>query len=189
MNTVPYHWASHDAGTLPWVAVAGYLIGALLCGWQVGRSKAGAERLFWILAAAGMLALGLNKQLDLQTQLTAIGRQWARDGGWYAQRREFQTMFIAGGAVVGALAFAALFWLVRGLRLGVWVALLGLAMLGGFVMIRAASFHHIDVFMRTPVAGLKLHTVLELAGILVVILGAALPRPQPKPYRRPGYRG
>lgn len=187
MNTVPYHWASHDAGTLPWVAVAGYLVGALLCGWQAGRGKPGAERLFWILAALAMLVLGLNKQLDLQTQLTAIGRKWARDGGWYQQRREFQALFIIIGALVGAAAFGALFWLVRGLRLGVWVALLGLAMLGLFVMVRAASFHHIDVFMRTPVLGLKLHTVLELAGILVVILGAALPRPKPKPYRRPGY--
>ena len=95
MNTVPYQWASHDAGTLPWVAVAGYLLGALLCGWQASRGKAGAERLFWILAAIAMLALGLNKQLDLQTQLTALGRQWARDGGWYKQRREFQAVFPA----------------------------------------------------------------------------------------------
>lgn len=188
MNTVPYHWASHDAGTLPWVAVAGYLIGALLCGWQTTRSKAGAERAFWILATIAMLALGLNKQLDLQTQLTAIGRRWAREGGWYGQRREIQAVAIVTGGLVGAAALAGLFWLVRGLRLGVWVALLGLALLGGFVMVRAASFHHIDVFMRTPVAGLKLHTVLELAGILVVIIGAALPRPAPKAYRRPGYQ-
>jgi hypothetical protein len=189
MNTVPYHWASQDAGTLPWVAVAGYLVGALLCGWQATRSKAGAERLFWILASIAMLALGLNKQLDLQTQLTAIGRQWARDGGWYYQRREFQAAFIVTGALVGTLGLLGLFWLIRGLRLGVWVTLIGLAMLALFIMVRAASFHHIDIFMRRPVIGLKLHTVLELAGILVVIIGAALPRPRPKPYRRPGYQG
>lgn len=187
MNTVPYPWASHDAGTLPWLAVAGYLVATLLCAWQASRSKLGSERLFWIFAALAMLALGINKQLDLQTQLTAFGRQWARNGGWYEQRREFQALFIRGIVFAGAAVLVLLGWLVRNLRLGVWVALLGLALLGTFVAVRAASFHHVDIMMRTPVIGLKLHAVLELAGIAVVMLGAALPRPKPRPCRRPGY--
>lgn len=187
MNTVPGHWASQDAGNLPWVAVAGYLIGALLCGWQARRSPAGAERTFWILATLAMLALGINKQLDLQTQLTAIGRQRARQGGWFEQRREYQLLFIHAVGLAGAVGFAVSGWLVRGLRAGVWVTLVGLVLLGGFVMIRAASFHHVDIVLRTEVAGLRLHMLLEFAGILIVIIGAALPRPGPRVYRRPGY--
>ncbi|WP_310498859.1 hypothetical protein [Sandarakinorhabdus sp.] len=183
-------WASQDAGTLPWVAVAGYVAGAALCGWQRGCESGRApprERLFWTLAALAMLALGINKQLDLQTALTAFGRQWARSGGWYEQRRAFQAGLVMAAVVAAVIAAGALGWLVRGLRAGVIVALAGLCLLGLFVLIRAASFHHIDVALRTAVLGLKLHAVLELAGIAVVIAGALLRSPRPAPGRRPGY--
>jgi hypothetical protein len=63
-------------------------------------------------------------------------------------------------------------WFVRGLGLSVFITLGGLAMLGVFVLVRAASFHHVDVALRAPVFGLKLHVVLELVGIAVVIFGA-----------------
>jgi hypothetical protein len=167
-------WTSGDAGTLPWVAVAGYLVGAFLC-WRQSRTVATRrERLFWLFAALVMLALGINKQLDLQTALTAWGRQMARDGGWYAERRAFQRNFIIASIVSLSVLGASVAWFVRGLRLPVFVTLGGLTMLGVFVLIRAASFHHFDTALRAPVLGLRLHVVLELAGIAVVIFGAIL---------------
>ncbi len=168
-------WASQDAGTLPWLAVAGYAVAALLCLRRVGATVSPRERIFWVLAGLAMLTLGLNKQLDLQTALTAWGRQLARDGGWYAERRAFQRGFLVMGAATALAAAVGLAWLVRGLRAPVFVAGAGLCLLGLFVLVRAASFHHIDVAMRLPVLGLKLHTVLELAGIAIVIAGAAWP--------------
>ncbi|PZN92614.1 MAG: hypothetical protein DCF31_15555 [Alphaproteobacteria bacterium] len=176
MTASPPIWASQDAGTLPWLAVAGYLVGAALCLWRRGGADAGRERLFWLVAALLLLGLGLNKQLDLQTMLTDWGRRAAREGGWYAQRRALQLAFVAAAAVAVLLVGAGLAGLVRGLRLRVRVVLAGLALLGAFVLVRVASFHHIDVAMRTPVLGLKLYTVLELAGIAIVIAGAAWPR-------------
>jgi hypothetical protein len=165
-------WASADAGTLPWLAVAGYLAGAFLCLRQAGTVATRRERLFWIFAGLVMLALGINKQLDLQTALTAWGRQMARDGGWYADRRAFQRNFIIAAVIgMGALG-GGIAWFVRGMRLPVFITLGGLAMLGVFVLVRAASFHHVDIALRTNVFGLKLHVVLELAGIAVVIFGA-----------------
>ncbi|WP_426170182.1 hypothetical protein [Sandarakinorhabdus sp. DWP1-3-1] len=179
-------WASQDAGTLPWLAVAGYLVGAGLCLWRRGGAGSGRERLFWLAAALAMLALGLNKQLDLQTLLTGWGRQMARDGGWYAQRRAYQKEFVIGVALVAMVIGAGLAWLVRGLSPRVLAALAGLGLLGAFVLVRLASFHHIDVAMRTPVQGLKLHTVLELVGIAIVIGSAAWP--QAARPARPGRR-
>jgi hypothetical protein len=169
-------WADAADGTLPWLAVAGYLVGAVLCLWQTGAATTRRERIFWLFAGLAMLALGINKQLDLQTALTAWGRKMARDGGWFDQRRAVQRQFIIAGVVSMGIAAIGLAWLVRGLRAPVFVVLAGLFMLGAFVLVRAASFHHIDVAMRAPVFGLKLHTVLELAGIAVVIIGAAAAR-------------
>lgn len=169
-------WASHDAGTLPWLAVVSYLVGAVLCVRQRGLSATAHERLFWVLAALIMLALGINKQLDLQTALTAWGRQLARDGGWFEQRRAVQSMFVKTVVVVAGVAGVGLAWLVRGMRARVWVVLAGLMLLGLFVVIRAASFHHIDRIMGLPVLGWKLHVVLELIGISVVVAGAGWPR-------------
>jgi hypothetical protein len=177
-------WASHDAGTLPWLAVAGYLVAALLCLRQFGTAASPRERLFWLLAGLVMLVLGINKQLDLQTALTAWGRQMARDGGWYGERRAFQKAFMLGALAAVAVSAAGFAWLVRGLRVPVLVAVAGLCLLGLFVLVRAASFHHIDVAMRTPVLGLKLHTVLELIGIGIVIVGAAWQ--QRRSAQRPG---
>jgi hypothetical protein len=188
MNTVPSQWASHDAGALPWLAVALYLVAACLCLWRC-RGTAGRERWFWLLAGLAMLLLGLNKQLDLQTQLTALGRQLARDGGWYGQRRAFQRAVVLGGGGLVLAVFAGIAWLVRGLGSAVMVTLTGLALLGLFVIVRAASFHHVDLALRAPVLGVQLHAVLELAGIGVFILGALLRRRvrAPVPLRRLGY--
>lgn len=171
-------WASQDAGTLPWLAVAGYLVAAVLCLRQRRAVATPRERLFWLLAAVAMLMLGVNKQLDLQTALTAWGRQLARDGGWYGQRRAFQAGFVLMAGVATLAMAIGLAWLVRGLRARVTVALVGLSLLGLFVLVRAASFHHFDVALRFPVLGLKLHTVLELLGIALVIAGAGWPQRQ-----------
>lgn len=179
--------APHDTGIAAWAAVAGYLVAAALAGAAAGRA-AGRERLFWMLAGAALLLLGLNKQLDLQTLLTDWGRTLAREQGWYRERRPVQKAIILLGG--GALGLAALWlaWACRRMRAAVWVTLAGLGLLALFVMVRAASFHHIDVALRTPVLGQKLHVVLELAGIAVAGLGAALAlrRRAEQPLRRAG---
>ncbi len=175
MTVAVSQWANHDAGTLPWLTVAAYLFAAVLCLRRVGTAANARERVFWVIAGLAMLALGLNKELDLQTALTAWGRQMARDGGWYGQRRAFQRGFVLVALVTMLAAAVWLAWLVRGLWRPVLVVGAGLCLLGLFVLVRAASFHHIDVAMRFPVLGLKLHTVLEFAGIASVVAGAAWP--------------
>lgn len=176
MNDGAFQWASKDAGTLPWLAVTGYLVAAGLCWFRRTSTWESRERLFWLLSTLFLLGLGINKQLDLQTALTELGRRLAISEGWYGERRAFQQTIILVGLVVAPGAGLVVAWLLRGMRASVFTTLLGLSLLGAFVIVRAASFHHVDVEMRTPVFGLKLHTVLELAGIAVVILSAGWPR-------------
>jgi hypothetical protein len=151
------------------------------------RSSTPRERLFWTIAALLIFALGLNKPLDLQTNLTAWAREIARDGGWFDRRREVQAAFVALLALATTLAAAALGWWARNLRPPVWLSLTGLLALAAFVLLRAASFHHVDVALRTPLLGTRAWVTLELAGIALVAAGAALaargPLAQNKPLR------
>ncbi|WP_448577642.1 hypothetical protein [Thermaurantiacus sp.] len=144
----------------------------LLLAWR--NSPEGRARRFWLVAALLILGLGLNKPLDLQTSLTSWGRQLARDGDSYAMRRQVQAEFIAGLAVAMAVAAAGLGFLVRRLGPPAWLALFGLWGLSGFVLLRAISFHHLDALLRLPLFGTRAWVSLELAGIALVALGAAL---------------
>src|SRR5690606_34451823 len=110
-----------DPTVMGWVTVAAYFATAWLC-WRarlrlLGKSASSdvrRERLIWTLLAALFIALGVNKQLDLQSWFTMVGRSIARQEGWYGQRRVVQAIFIAALAVTGAAAMAWLAWMVRG---------------------------------------------------------------------------
>ena len=51
-------------------------------------------------------------------------------------------------------------------------ALLGLGFVCVFVVVRAASFHHVDSLLGTWVFGVKMNWVLELPGPILVALVA-----------------
>ncbi|MFN4192470.1 MAG: isopropylmalate isomerase [Tabrizicola sp.] len=164
------HW-------MGWLTVAVYLLAAVVSG-LAARRLAGAqgadgrERRFWIFAAGLMLALALNKQLDLQSLLTMIGRCHARLAGWYDLRRRVQEGFILVVAVGGLASLAMLAWLMRGILGRVWPALVGLGFVSGFVVVRAASFHHVDIALGSSLAGIRVNWLLELPGPVLVALVA-----------------
>ncbi len=178
---------AHDTGVAPWLAVVGYGIAALLA-WRVGTRCEGRERSFWWIAAFILLALGVNKQLDLQSELTATLRHVARSAGWYAGRRQFQLLFLAGLAIGTIIGSRWLARLVQGLRTPVMITLAGLLALAAFVLLRAASFHHLDMLLGTRLPFGKAHLLIELAALAVVLTGVVLAwRSAPAPGRRPGY--
>lgn len=165
-----------DPSAMGWATVAAYLAAALLAA-LAARGAPGArprERRFWAMLAVALCALAVNKQFDLQSALTALGRCEAQLGGWYGRRREVQEAFIAAIAV-GAVALAAglAIWL-RADMGRVWVGVLGVALLLGFVLIRAAGFHHVDALIGMRVAGFRLNWAFELGAIGVTALGATL---------------
>ena len=61
-----------------------------------------------------MAALCINKQLDLQSLFTDIGRVIAWKQGWYQERREFQKWFVLGVLATSLLATAFLVFRFRG---------------------------------------------------------------------------
>ena len=65
--------------------------------------------LFWFMTAVLLVFLSVNELLDLQTLLTAIGRQYAVKDGWYEERRQVQYLFIVGLSGLAAVAGAFMF--------------------------------------------------------------------------------
>src|SRR5690349_2067315 len=98
-----------------WLTVALYLIALVSC-WKTSRTLAIAntatfrEQRAWYAISVAFLALGINKQLDLQTALTDIGRILAFSEGWYEQRQVVQVVFII---LVATLCVAALIFLLN----------------------------------------------------------------------------
>jgi hypothetical protein len=112
-----------------------------------GRATQPAIARLWTALAAVLVLLGLNKQLDLQTILTAVVRDAAKQQGWYADRRPVQIAAVVGSlvlvVVVGALVARAL----RGELRRLWPAVAGVAVLGAYAAMRTTSLHELDVFM------------------------------------------
>src|SRR3954452_14044830 len=96
-----WHPGIGDPTLLGWATVVGYF-GAALLAYRALRLHQAAppskdRRLlmgFWAVVLCAMVLLGVNKQLDLQTWLTEIGRDLARSEGWYQRRQVFQVAFI-----------------------------------------------------------------------------------------------
>ncbi len=162
-----------------WFTVFAYLATSVLC-WKSARVALPRWKqtgntgpvLFWILFSALLLLLGINKQLDLQTWFTSFGRDVAREQGWYEQRHPVQIIFIVL-LTLGGLAVLGLFIrLTRGAIRECRVALLGGIFLISFVVMRAASFHHVDNLLVMRLAGVKMNWLFELGGIFCIAWGA-----------------
>lgn len=124
--------------------------------------------LFWLCCGLLMLLLAINKQLDLQSYLTQVGRDWSKANGWYGARREIQTWFIWALVGVGGVGLFVLAWFIRGARPAYYLALVGVLFTGCFVVIRASSFHHVDSMLGYQVAGIQMNWILELGGVFIV---------------------
>lgn len=170
-----------DNNLMGWLTVVVYLLAAVAsvrAARLVAEADAHArrERVFWTIAAAIMLFLAVNKQLDLQSLFTMVGRCHAQLAGWYDRRYVIQEIFILSVAVGGVVVLGLLVLLLRGTLHRVWPALLGMAFVCAFVLIRAASFHHVDGLLGSWAMGMKINWLLELPGPLLVAI-VALRRP------------
>jgi hypothetical protein len=156
-----------------WITVALYALATISCWLTAHRlgTTPREQRIWWSIAVL-FLVLGINKQLDLQSALTEIGRMLAISQGWYTRRGAVQVEFVVAVAVCALVAAATLLIWARKTPLPTWLALAGVTLVIGFVVIRAASFHHIDRFIGTRVLGLRWNWILEMGGIGVVLLAS-----------------
>jgi hypothetical protein len=155
-----------------WLTVLAYAAAALLC-WSVHNRTTGTEGRAWEALALLLAALAINKEMDLQTLLTDVGRATAKAEGWYPERRIFQAAFIAALIVAGLVTVLTLFRTYRSATLALKGALGGTAVLFVFVLVRASSFEKIDILINNSLNGVRANHALEIGGIVMVASCAA----------------
>lgn len=160
-----------DPGVVGWATVVLYLVTAAACAAVANRAREGGRR-FWVVVALLMLALGINKQLDLQSLFTQVLREEALRHGWFAERRGLQLAFILVVAASGLMLTTALARHLSMLRCNMRLAAAGVCLIYTYVIIRAASFHHVDRFIGSSILGARWNAVLEIGGIAIVLSGA-----------------
>ena len=160
-----------------WITVVLYLLASISCWRTAGliglRDRDGRQdSRAWYAIAVLFLGLGINKQLDLQTALTELGRVVEVFGGWYDERQTVQIYFVGGVAAVSVTITSVLLLWARRSPIQTWLALVGSCLVLGYVLIRAASFHHIDRLIGRTILGLRWNWVLEMGGITIVLLAS-----------------
>ena len=166
-----------DPSPIAWLITLAYFVVAGLC-FHAGRKEKerslGRARLthapaFWFTLCGLLVALGFNKQLDVQSDVTEAGRGLFRMLGLYDYRRFFQAVFVLVFAAGAIAAVAAAIWFMRDLWRRYRLAFVGIIYLCAFVIIRAASFHHVDQLLyHLPLVGWLINTVLELGGNVII---------------------
>jgi hypothetical protein len=182
-----------DPTFMGWLTVVAYAAAGILCLLAGRRVRLGGEpaldrrrRRMWMATAALMGFLCLNKQLDLQTLLTKIGREIAVRGGWYGERRIVQFIFVLAVALAGITVFALIVKRTRLILKERKLLLFGLCFLVIFIIVRAASFHHVAEFLATEIWGVRMNWALELGGI--ALIGASAVQDIRHPDLNPGAR-
>jgi len=175
MLTTTWHPQFDNPNFLGWSVVAAYLLAAVFCGrvaLRTDKSVSEGGRIWWLLAV-GLLFLGINKQLNLQTLMIVMGRRAALAGGWYESRRFVQTIFCAAFALLGLglLGFFAAYpkRFIAENRL----AFAGIIVLLSFVVLRALTINHANELFGVDLKDDHWAWALELCGAILIALSAA----------------
>lgn len=165
------HWVPKigDPTIIGWVTVAAYFIVALICFRAVFLSQDDKSvKHFWLYLTFFLVALGINKQFDLQTLLVITSRDLAFEQGWYEGRRIVQTIFILLISFLSIIGLNTLLKKYKNTRMEIKVALISSTILLIFVLARALSFHYIDTFINIKLIGVKINVLLELASLITI---------------------
>jgi hypothetical protein len=163
-----------DPCFMGWFTVGSYLACAILS-LILAITNNNLDRrpyLFWGMISLLMMLLGINKELDLQSLFTEVGRQIARAQGWMDQRRIVQFWFIMAFGTTAITTFLFFVRIKQDLFKRFTLAFTGLFFLLCFIVIRAAGFHHFDEMLGFRLFGAKMNWLLELTGIYLIVLAA-----------------
>lgn len=172
---VDFDFGIGDPTVVGWLTVAAYLVAAGLAAVNARRELGGSDRTLrrlWSSLTVLLLFLAVNKQLDIQSYVTAVGRAVAREQGWYEARGTVQLAFVLLVGLATAATIALLTWALRGVRRQQWLTLVGITMILGFVLIRATSFHYVDALIGLEHGGIRLNWFIELGAIGVFSVAA-----------------
>jgi len=179
IRQIGWHPGVGDPTPAGWLSAAALLAAAVLCGLcarhadKIFSEHPEQHRLMWGMLAAALLFLSVNKQLDLQTWFTAVGRQVAYRWGWYEARQAVQVVFIVTFALLSVALVAALAWRTRRTWRQYWLLWLGMAFLARFILVRAAAFWDVPLpALARYTGGLRINILLETGGAGLIAVAA-----------------
>ena len=180
MDLTQINWQPQigDPHFMGWVTVLVYVICSILSlklslsAPQYFTRHIKRQSTFWGIIAFATILLAINKQLDLQSLFTEVGRILSKEHGWYNNRRSVQRIFIIVVVMTGSVFALALAIYYRKILITNVLALVGIFFVVGFVVIRAASFHHMDYLLGHYIAGFRLNWIFELTGLALIAINA-----------------
>jgi hypothetical protein len=168
-----------DPSFMGWLTVSSYYFAALLCFLKMISKKLPLEKKewhFWGFICFALIVLGFIKHFNLLSALTETGRIFARSNGWIEQRRIIQGSAMVFVFVVG-LIFSAILYrrLSQFLSTPKSMAVVGLAYLILFIILRAISLHQFGMVLNYEICGLRVNWIAELFGIYWICLSIFWP--------------
>lgn len=173
MNMTDGRWTPNigDPTVIGWVTVAAYFIVAAICLKATLLSKSDTNKSLknlWLFLTFFLIALGINKQLDLQTIFTLFGKNLVIEQGWYNDRYIFQIGFIIFIGLSGVVGLTALLKKYKHINTEIKIALVSCIILFIFILIRAISFHYMDFFINMEIVGIKINWLIELSSLIII---------------------
>lgn len=170
-----------DPTLVGWVTVVVYFFVALICLKATFTpnpssinnipNQGKSIKIFWLSLTIILVFLGINKQLDFQTLLIQLGREFAKSHGWFEYRRTIQLMFIITIGLFGITTLVVLFRAFHNSCSTIKIALTGSIILFTFIIIRASAFNHISELIHINLLNLEINDILELSGLAVIGFG------------------
>lgn len=170
MERITWRPGIGDPSLMGWVTVFSYFLTALFCFFVMRASPKKCR--FWRVLTVLLLFLGINKQLDLQSLITNIGKIVVNDLGLYHLRFYIQLSFIFLVLFV-ALMIMRFFWgYLRSFSFKLFPAFIGVVFLCSFIIVRALSFHYFDFLIAETWMGFRVNVILELGSLIWIACSA-----------------
>ncbi len=178
--SVHFEFKIGDPTPFAWATVAMYLLAALLCfvcAWKAERifddEHTWLHRLIWMGLGLGLVFLGANKQLDLQSWFTQVAKNVAWELGLYDMGQGLQVLFILALIGVSGVAFLIALYFLRHVWRHYWLLLFGVLFIARFVITRAAGFYGVYLpELSQFTGGYKITWAMEFLGALFIALAA-----------------
>jgi len=101
-----------------------------------------------------------------------VARNLARQQGWYAERRKYLAIFMAVLTLASVMMLLMLAFMFRFVGTAERLALMGAVVVLIFVLVIAASFHHMDAYIYGRQFGMQMNLILEWSGIAIIFFTA-----------------
>jgi len=163
-----------DPTWIGWSCCAAYLVAALFAVRAARFPSLGWERRFWWTISGLMVVLGVNKQLDLQTNFINQTRHLTTVLGLNPWYQNVRVVMLAAVALTTVVVLWTVYRRARAQSRSAAVAVIGVSVLAVFVVMRISTFYYVDSRFHVDMSLHDTVWVLELLGSAIVAAAAAV---------------